>query len=119
PADVQLYLEIHNVERSEHGAFALVWNDTLADVAQTWAGKCTNKHSGGTLGPFGEYLAAGTGQFNISDALGLWDNEAYNIPLCSFRYLAKLTQPAAQYTAAQPKVSHWTQVVWKATSDLG
>ncbi|KAJ6624005.1 hypothetical protein B0H10DRAFT_1730015, partial [Mycena sp. CBHHK59/15] len=81
PADVQLYLEIHNVECSEHGALALVWNDTLADVAQTWGTKCTNNHSGGTLGPFGGInkllhiilnLAVGTGQFNISDALGLW-----------------------------------------------
>ncbi|KAJ6568162.1 CAP domain-containing protein, partial [Mycena sp. CBHHK59/15] len=101
PGDVQLYVEIHNMERSEHGALDLVWNDTLANVAQSWADKCTNQHSGGTLGPFGENLAAGTGQFNTSDVLGLWNKE----------------EP--QYNAADPQASHWTQVVWKGTSDLG
>ena len=33
PADVQLYVEIHNTERSKPSALDLVWNNTLANAA--------------------------------------------------------------------------------------
>ncbi|KAJ7226223.1 hypothetical protein C8J57DRAFT_1731127 [Mycena rebaudengoi] len=69
PSNVELYLNIHNTERSKHGASDLVWNETLANAAQYWADECTNQHSGGMLGRFGENLAAGTGAYPISDAL--------------------------------------------------
>ncbi|KAJ7915712.1 PR-1-like protein [Mycena leptocephala] len=100
-SDAELYLNIQNLERSKHDAPSLVWNQTLANAAQHWANGCIFKHSGGTLGPFGENLAAGTGAYSISSAIQAWIQESVN------------------YTPDDPQASHWTQVVWKATSDLG
>lgn len=50
-------LSEHNNFRAKHNAPALVWNATLASAAQSWSDKCVFKHSGGTLGPYGENLA--------------------------------------------------------------
>ncbi|KAH7915360.1 PR-1-like protein [Hygrophoropsis aurantiaca] len=99
--DIQDYLDDHNNERSQYGAAALVWNDTLASAAQSWADGCVFEHSGGTLGPYGENLAAGTGTYTIADAIGDWNAES------------------SQYDPSNPQASHWTQVVWKSTTDLG
>ncbi|KAJ7646605.1 PR-1-like protein [Roridomyces roridus] len=100
-SDIQSYLDLHNNERANHGAVALVWNNTLADAAQNWANQCTGTHSGGSLGPYGENLSTGTGNFTISAAVQLWLNEA------------------PQYDPSNPQPSHWTQVVWKGTTNLG
>ncbi|KAJ6567828.1 CAP domain-containing protein [Mycena sp. CBHHK59/15] len=98
--DSQTYLSIHNLERSKYGASDLVWNDTLTEAAQFWANKCTNKHSASSLGPYGENLVAGTAPLSIAEALGSWSNEncAHLLTRCS---------------------SHWSQMVWKSTTDLG
>ncbi|KAJ7233965.1 CAP domain-containing protein, partial [Mycena rebaudengoi] len=99
--DVQEYVDIHNRERSTHGASNLVWNDTLAGTAQYWADQCLYVHSNSRLGPFGQNLAAGTGgAFTIAEALGMWNDEASNY-------------------VTNPTSSHWTQVVWKETRELG
>ncbi|KAH8120126.1 CAP domain-containing protein [Phellopilus nigrolimitatus] len=101
-SDIATYLSTQNTARSQHGASPLSWNDTLASAAQTWANKCVFKHSGGTLGPFGENLAAGTGNsYNISSAVQSWTNEA------------------SQYNSGNPQPSHFTQVVWKASTQVG
>lgn len=100
--DISQYLQFHNTIRAQHGAAALSWNQTLANIAQTWANKCVFKHSGGTLGPFGENLAAGTGSsYGIEAAIQSWTNEV------------------SQYNPSDPVASHFTQVVWKASSQVG
>ncbi|EKM57288.1 uncharacterized protein PHACADRAFT_208390 [Phanerochaete carnosa HHB-10118-sp] len=100
--DVQAYLSAHNSVREQHGAAALTWNNELAAKAQQWADGCIFQHSGGTLGPFGENLAAGTGSsFGIASAVGSWASEA------------------SQYNPSNPVASHFTQMVWKATTELG
>ncbi|EIN13524.1 PR-1-like protein, partial [Punctularia strigosozonata HHB-11173 SS5] len=86
------YLDAHNSIRAQHGASALTWDDTLEAAAQKWANNCVFKHSGGTLGPFGENLAAGTGDgYTITSAVKSWTDEP----------------------------SHFTQVVWKASTKVG
>ena len=75
-SDIDTYLSAHNTVREAHGAADLVWSDTLANAAQSWANGCVFKHSGGSLGPYGENLAAGTGNFAITDAVTSWTNEA-------------------------------------------
>ncbi|KAF7293308.1 SCP domain-containing protein [Mycena chlorophos] len=103
--DVQSYLNGHNSVRAAHGANPLQWNNTLASKAQTWANKCTNHHSGGTLGPFGENLAAQTGgNFTIPAAMDSW-------------VTGPTEEPA--YNANAPVASHFTQIVWKASTQLG
>jgi uncharacterized protein YkwD len=94
-------LNAHNSFRAEHGAPALTWSNKLADKAQQWANECVFKHSGGTLGPFGENLAAGTGAFPIDKAVKGWTDEARD------------------YNRNDPQASHFTQVVWKASTELG
>ncbi|KAJ7851926.1 CAP domain-containing protein [Mycena olivaceomarginata] len=100
-SDVELYLNLQDMERSKHDAPNLVWNQTLTNAAQYWANGCIFEHSGGTLGHFGENLAAGTGAYSISSAIQEW------------------IQESDTYDPDDPQASHWTQVVWKATTDVG
>jgi len=80
----------------------LSWSDDLASKAQEWANNCRFEHSGGSLGPFGENLAAGTGSdFDIAKAVQGWKDEA------------------SQYDPSNPQPSHFTQVVWKGSTQLG
>ncbi|EED77118.1 predicted protein, partial [Postia placenta Mad-698-R] len=97
-SDIDQYLNDQNTVRAQHGASAFTWNNTLADAAQKWANGCVFQHSGGTLGPFGENLAAGTGSsYGISAAI----NSFISHP-------SRRTQ------------SHMcVQVVWKASTEVG
>ncbi|GJJ08757.1 hypothetical protein Clacol_002976 [Clathrus columnatus] len=100
-SDIQQYLSSHNSVRAQHGAAPLKYSQTLARAAESWANRCQFKHSGGTLGPFGENLAAGTGSFTIADAVKSWTDEV------------------SQYNPHNPQPSHFTQVVWKSTTEVG
>jgi len=101
-SDINQYLSAHNTVRAQHGAVNLIWNNTLASAGQQWANGCKFKHSGGSLGPYGENLAAGTGSgFDIAAAITLWTDEV------------------SEYDPSNPQPSHFTQVVWKATTQVG
>ncbi|KAI0032778.1 CAP domain-containing protein [Vararia minispora EC-137] len=103
----QQYLDDHNTVRAQHGAAPLTWSSDLATFAQNWANRCQFAHSGGPNG--GEYasahrctnIAAGTGGFTIGDAITAWVNEA------------------SSYDPNNPQPSHFTQVVWKSSRQLG
>ncbi|KAI0053289.1 PR-1-like protein [Auriscalpium vulgare] len=100
--DISQYLSAHNSFRAQHGASALSWSDNLAGKAQQWANNCVFQHSGGSLGPFGENLAAGTGSsYGISEAIKSWTDES------------------SDYDPSNPVPSHFTQVVWKASTQVG
>jgi uncharacterized protein YkwD len=95
-------LSAHNSFRAQHGASPLSWSDDLASKAQQWANGCDFKHSGGSLGPFGENLAAGTGSsYNVNTGVGQWTSEQ------------------SEYNPNNPQPSHFTQVVWKGSHQLG
>jgi uncharacterized protein YkwD len=75
--DVTAYLKAHNDLRGKHHAKALVWDENLASKAHEWASRCVFHHSGGSLGPYGENLAAGTGdRYDIAAAVKSWSDEA-------------------------------------------
>ncbi|PRW59746.1 ATP-dependent DNA helicase Q-like 3 isoform X1 [Chlorella sorokiniana] len=96
--DIQATLDAHNAARSARGAAALVWNDTLASYAQDVSNTCKFQHSNG---PYGENLAMGVA--TCKEAVDLWLSEA------------------PQYDPAKgfdPTTGHFTQVVWKATTQL-
>ncbi|KAL5535348.1 hypothetical protein ACEPAF_3442 [Sanghuangporus sanghuang] len=100
--DVNEYLSSHNSIRAQHGASPLTWNNTLAAAAQKWSDGCVFQHSGGSVGPFGENLAAGTGDaYGITSAVTSWTNEV------------------SEYNPSSPSASHFTQVVWKGSTQLG
>lgn len=92
-------LNQHNVKRALHGVVDLVWNDTLEEYAQNYADAydCsgTLTHSGGS---YGENLGLGYTTTGVVDA---WYDEI------------------SDYDSSDPVASHYTQVVWKATTELG
>ncbi|RDX50221.1 PR-1-like protein [Lentinus brumalis] len=100
-SDIDAYLKGHNTVRAQHGAAALTWDENLAAKAQQWANGCVFQHSGGSLGPYGENLAAGTGDYSIAAALKSWTDEV------------------SSYDPNNPQPSHFTQVVWKSTKTVG
>ncbi|TBU33115.1 CAP domain-containing protein, partial [Dichomitus squalens] len=95
------YLDLHNVLRNQVGAPDLQWSDDLAAKAQSYAEQCELKHSDGALGPFGENLAAATGLFDALRAVELF------------------VQDQATFNRAQLKLTHYTQVIWRSTTQLG
>ncbi|KAH9025066.1 CAP domain-containing protein [Lactarius hengduanensis] len=100
--DISAYLSAHNTVRAQHGANPLTWSDELSAKAQQWADGCHFVHSGGTLGQFGENLAAGTGSgYTIATAVKSWTDEV------------------SDYDPSNPVASHFTQVVWKASTQVG
>ncbi|WVN85087.1 uncharacterized protein L203_100229 [Cryptococcus depauperatus CBS 7841] len=99
PNDKQIYLDLHNNYRAQHGASALSWNDNLASYAAKVASKCKFRHSGGI---YGENLAAGVGNgYDIQRGFSSWIDES------------------SQYSSIFPQASHFTQVVWKGSKELG
>ncbi|TFK97057.1 CAP domain-containing protein [Pterulicium gracile] len=101
--DTLTYLHHHNRLRAQHGAESLTWNDDLANAAQYWANQCGFRHSNGLMGPLGENLAAGAGPeyFTIENALKIWADES------------------SDYHSYNPVPSHFTQMVWKASREVG
>lgn len=97
----QAILAAHNQKRSSHSASPLSWSSTLESYAQNYANKfqCGGSlvHSGG---PYGENLALG-----YSDgpaAVDAWYSEGanYDYSSCSV-------------------YDHFTQVIWKSTTQVG
>ncbi|OAL53465.1 PR-1-like protein [Pyrenochaeta sp. DS3sAY3a] len=93
-------LDVTNTYRKQHNATGLQWNETLAGFAEEWAGECGFVHSGG---PYGENLAAGYP--NASASIIAWgqERELYNFQGGEF----------------SPETGHFTQLVWKTTSQVG
>ncbi|KAH7098415.1 CAP domain-containing protein [Auriculariales sp. MPI-PUGE-AT-0066] len=100
---IKAWLTAHNNERKRHGAKALVWNATLANAATKWTNTCTWGHSGGKVGPYGENLATAVpaSSGGPKKSVDMWNNERKD------------------YNPKSPNYSHWTQVVWKGTRQVG
>jgi len=77
----------------------LQWSGGLASSAQGYAQQCRIQHSNGALGPVGENLVAGTGDFTPEQAVAMFLSDGFD--------------PSA------PNFTHFTQVVWKSTTQLG
>ncbi|KAJ8096226.1 hypothetical protein AAF712_014907 [Marasmius tenuissimus] len=100
--ELNAVLNEHNTFRAQHGAAPLAWSNNLAKAAQNWGSRCEFKHSGGAVGPFGENLAAGAGGgYKPVDGVKQWNAEVKD------------------YDPKNPQFSHFTQVVWKATKEVG
>ncbi|KAF3921417.1 Ophanin [Orbilia brochopaga] len=98
--DAKSCLETHNSIRANYGAGPLSWNQEMADYAQDKTQDCIMHHSGGQ---YGENLAMGYN--SIEDAINAWAGEAN------------------QYDGNNPgfyeNTGHFTQLVWKATTEVG
>ena len=100
--DAQSLLDAHNGFRDRYCVPAMTWSSDLAASAQSWAEGCSMSHSSG--GNYGENLAWGA-NLDAAYAVQLWTDEA------------------GQYDYAYPAFSgstgHFTQVVWRGSTELG
>ncbi|KAH0839825.1 CAP domain-containing protein [Lanmaoa asiatica] len=95
------FLKFHNLARSEFSAQPLNWTTTLASNARTWASGCRFEHSNGQLGPYGENIAAGTGNFTAEDAMKMFMDGLH------------------VFDPTNPTFSDFAQIIWQATRELG
>jgi len=92
-------LAVHNAERAMRGAGPVKWSDKLAASAQAWTDRCVYEHGGGKETSSGENIAAGYS--SLTDAFNGWASEDKD------------------YDPQNPTYSHFTAIVWKATTEIG
>ncbi|KAH8830330.1 PR-1-like protein [Flagelloscypha sp. PMI_526] len=94
------FINGHNSERLAHGTQALSWNDDLASAAQSWISSCEFKHYSGDR-VLGENIVAGANSFSVFNAMDSFLSDK------------------DQYSSSSPSYLHWSQVVWKDTTEFG
>ena len=103
-------LRAHNQVRAQDRQRPLKWSSDLENISQTWANQlaksCKVYHHKGQI-PFGENLFIASYRTNISHAVKLWAAEKK-----TYNYKQNRCQPGKQ-------CGHYTQVVWKGTTDVG
>jgi hypothetical protein len=110
-------LAAHNVERATVGVAPLAWNPHLAASAREWADHLAAtgqfRHAPEQPSdPQGENLWAGTrGYFSLEDQVNAWAREKRNFHQGTF--------PLVSTTGRVEDVGHYTQMVWRDTSEVG
>eukprot|EP00887_Chlorella_sp_A99_P004191 scaffold23.g4191.t1 len=108
-ADAKLALALHNKYRQRHGAAPLAWSATVARSAQALANTCQLAHTPPGQRIFGENiayrLATPRNAIPCSWAVDLW-----YVPE------ERVWQQGMGFT---PSTGHFTQMVWKATTQVG
>ena len=112
--DISELLTAQNKYRADLGLLPLRWSDSLAQSAQQWANQLAQldlmKHSG-TDG-VGENLAMWrSGKASLTKLVDLWGAEK--------QYFVHADFPSVTATGDWEKVGHYTQLVWKDTTDVG
>ena len=113
----QRILAVHNQEREQLGLQPLNWSDGLAQEAQRWADHLAStgrfEHAPEDIAaPEGENLWAGTkGRFAPEAMVGAWTREK--------RFFRSGTFPDNSVTGRWQDVGHYTQVVWRTTTEIG
>ena len=106
-----------NQARSDLGLEPLSWDPALAQSAQRWADYLAStgrfEHAPENhRNPEGENLWAGTkGYFGPEDMVGAWVREK--------RYFRPGLFPNNSTTGRMEDVGHYTQLVWRATTQVG
>jgi uncharacterized protein YkwD len=108
PAAMAGMLEAHNAARASVMPAAspaippLVWSDTVAAAAQTWANNCMFAHN--TDG-YGQNIFAGSGAYKPPAVVAAWVAEAANYDYAN--------------NSCSAVCGHYTQVVWRDSAELG
>ncbi|KNE93302.1 hypothetical protein PSTG_13342 [Puccinia striiformis f. sp. tritici PST-78] len=100
PPMAQTFVDEHNKVRDVYGVPHLVWNSQLIPTAQRLAAACVFRHTDNN--PYGENIAAG--QTTPQDVVSQW---------------VEGPEEKLAYNPNAPKDSHFTQVVWEASRELG
>ncbi len=110
-------LRTHNIERASVGAPPLRWNPSLANSAQRWADRLAStgrfEHAPeDPASPEGENLWAGSrGRFAPEAMTAAWIAEKRDFRPGVF--------PDNSKTGRPEDISHYTQVVWRDTREVG
>lgn len=107
-------LNAHNKYRQELKLPPLKWSDKISASAQNWANTLAAKrqfqHSG-TKG-LGENIWMGTaGYFSFTQMVDSWGGEK--------KYFKYGTFPNVSTTGNWSAVGHYTQIIWKNTTEVG
>ena len=101
-SEIQQWLDNHNSKRQLHQVGPVTWSATVAASAQNYANTCPDGHSGSG---YGENLAWATYPASIETVTSWWYSEE------------------SQYDYANPGwqsgTGHFTQMVWKGTTEIG
>lgn len=113
--NIQEILTAHNKYRSQVGVSPLKWSATVAKSAQQWANRlaATGKfeHSKNRRG-YGENLWMGTSRrFSCTQMVDSWGKEK--------KYFVNRPSPNFSKTGKFSDVGHYTQVVWRKTTEVG
>lgn len=95
----QRWVKAHNYFRQLYSVSDVQWNETLAAAAQVETDKCLFEHS---AGPYGENIAAGYP--DLESVVKDW---------------VSAPDECHSYNPANPIYSHFTQVVWDNTRQIG
>jgi len=100
--EIEKWLQTHNNYRTLHGVPAVTWSETVAASAQDYADTCPSDHSGSG---YGENLAWASYNMGVSSVVQMWYDE----------------EPDYDYDnpGFSSETGHFTQVVWKATTEIG
>jgi hypothetical protein len=111
-------LAAQNRERAAMGVAPMAWNSTLASEAHGWArylaktGRFEHSPDDPATEPEGENLWAGSvNQYQPESMVGLWVAEKRNFKPGVF--------PDNSRTGRVESVSHYTQLVWSQTNQVG
>ena len=110
-------LAMHNRERAEVGAPPLAWDPMLAQSAASYGPSLASlgrlAHSPRETRPGQrENLALGSAShFGVEDLVGLWVEEKVHFQPGTF--------PNVSRTGAWQDVAHYTQMIWKSTTNVG
>ena len=105
----QDYVSPHKAARAAVRVGAVGWSTKLQAYAKSYAnqrsGDCKLQHSGG---PYGENIFWGSGSsWKAADAVNLWVSEKQD-----YNY-------GSNSCAAGKQCGHYTQVVWRASTNIG
>lgn len=110
---VQQILSAHNAYRNAVGVPALTWSNQLANDAQAWADHLAQINSLVHANvPQGENLWMGTaGFFSYAQMVDSWGDER--------QFFQRGTFPNVSTTGNWADVGHYTQVMWRGTTQVG
>ncbi|KAJ9492165.1 hypothetical protein VN97_g1067 [Penicillium thymicola] len=110
-------LHYHNLHRSDHSASGLTWSGDLAGAAHTLASRCEYGHDTSipsASGDYGQNIAYGYDEDLVGEKI-----------ISEMMYTDEAPYFASLYGEANPdqtnfeKWGHFTQIVWKATTQVG
>jgi len=101
-SEIQQWLDSHNSKRQLHQVGPVTWSATVAASAQNYANTCPDGHSSSG---YGENLAWASYPASIETVVSWWYSEESKYDYANPGW--------------QPEAGHFTQMVWKGTTEIG